>query len=82
MEFFLDGIEWVHAQVSYEGRAAVVGDIMPSKQLCPTDRRDNGLVAGDTMLVHLGSPHGTYGLMELYVRGSVHDWLMGAASAR
>ena len=77
MEFFLDGIEWVHAQVSYEGRAAVVGDIMPSRQLCPTDRRDNGLVAGDTMLVHLGSPHGAYGLMELYVRGSVHDWLMG-----
>ena len=77
MEFFLDGIEWVHAQVSYEGRAAVVGDIMPSRRLCPTDRRDNGLVAGDTMLVHVGSPHGAYGLMELYVRGSVHDWLMG-----
>ena len=77
MEFFLDGIEWVHAQVSYEGRAVGVEDIMPSRQLCPTDRRDNGLVAGDTMLVHLGSPHGAYGLMELYVRGSVHDWLMG-----
>ena len=77
MEFFLDGIEWVHAQVSYEGRAVGVEDIMPSRRLCPTDRRDNGLVAGDTMLVHLGSPHGAYGLMELYVRGSVHDWLMG-----
>ena len=77
MEFFLDGIEWAHAQVSYQGRAVGVEDIMSSRQLCPTDRRDNGLVAGDTMLVHLGAPQGAYGLMELYVRGSVHDWLMG-----
>ena len=52
-------------------------DIMHSSELCKTDRRDNGIVAGDTMLVHIGGGNSAYGLMELYCREPRHGWMMG-----
>ena len=77
IDFFLGGIEWVHAQISYRGHSATIEDIMHSSQLCQTDRRDNGTVAGDTMLVHVGGKNGTYGEIELYCRPEQHGWMMG-----
>ena len=77
IDFFLGGIEWVHAQISYQGHSATIEDIMHSSQLCQTDRRDNGTVAGDTMLVHVGGKNGTYGEIELYCRPEQHGWMMG-----
>ena len=65
MAYFMGGIDWIHAQISYQGHAVGVEDIMPSSQLCRTDKRDNGIVAGDTMMVHIQGPgrplrrHGT-----------------------
>ena len=77
MDFFMDGIEWVHAQVTHKGHSVGVEDIMHSSQLCKTDRRDNGMVAGDTMLIHLGGKQGTSGLVELYRREPLQGWMMG-----
>ena len=77
MAFFMDGIEWIHAQVSYQGHAVGVQDIMSSRELCKTDRRDNGIVAGDTMMVHVQGRNGGYGVMELYPRHQVQGWMMG-----
>ena len=77
MHFFMDDIEWIHAQVSYEGHPVSTDDIMHSSQLCKTDRRDNGLVAGDTMMIHIGGKNSTYGMIELYRRESTTGWLMG-----
>ena len=77
MAFFMDGIEWIHAQVSYQGHAVDVQDIMSSRELCKTDRRDNGIVAGDTMMVHVQGRNGGYGVMELYPRHQVQGWMMG-----
>ena len=77
MDFFMDGIEWVHAQVTYQGHAIGVADIMHSSELCKTDRRDNGMVAGDTMMIHLGGNRGVSGLVELYRREPLHGWMMG-----
>ena len=77
MDFFMDGIEWVHAQATYQGRSVGVEDIMHSSDLCKTDRRDNGMVAGDTMLIHLGGKRGTSGLIELYRREPLQGWMMG-----
>ena len=77
MDFFMDSIEWVHAQATYEGHAVGVEDIMHSKELCKTDRRDNGMVAGDTMLIHLGGKRGASGLIELYCRNPLLNWMMG-----
>ena len=77
MDFFMDGIEWIHAQVSYQGHAVGVEDIMSSQELCKTDRRDNGIVAGDTMMIHAQGGNGGYGVMELYCRGAVQGWMMG-----
>ncbi len=77
MDFFMDGIEWVHGQVTYHGHAVGVGDIMHSSELCKTDRRDNGMVAGDTMLIHLGGKRGASGVVELYRREPLHGWMMG-----
>ena len=54
---------------------------MHSSELCKTDRRDNGIVAGDTMLVHIGGGNSAYGIMELYCREPRHGW-MRTASAR
>jgi predicted dehydrogenase len=50
---------------------------MHSSELCKTDRRDNGMVAGDTMLIHLGGKRGVSGLVELYRREPLHGWMMG-----
>ena len=77
MELFLDGIEWIHAQVTYEGHEVGVDDIMTSKELCKTDKRDNGIVAGDTMMIHIKGGNGAYGVMELYQREQVQGWMMG-----
>ena len=77
MDFFLDGISWVHAHITYQGRAVTEADIMHSSELCKTDRRDNGIVAGDTMFIHVGGKRGTYGTMELYCREPRHGWMMG-----
>ena len=77
MAYFMGGIDWIHAQISYQGHAVGVEDIMPSSQLCRTDKRDNGIVAGDTMMVHIQGPGGRYGVMELYRRSTRHGWLMG-----
>ena len=77
MDFFMDGIEWIHAQLSYRGHAVGPEDIMHSSQLCKTDRRDNGMVAGDTMMIHIGGKGGAYGVMELYCREPRHGWMMG-----
>ena len=77
MDFFMDGIEWVHAQITYREHAVGVEDIMHSSALCKTDRRDNGMVAGDTMMVHLGGKGGTYGVVELYCREPRQGWMMG-----
>ena len=77
MAFFMDGIEWIHAQVSYQGHAVGVQDIMSSRELCKTDRRDNGIVAGDTMMVHVQGRNGGYGVIELYPRHQVQGWMMG-----
>ena len=30
----MDGIEWIHARVTYRGREAEVGDIVHSSELC------------------------------------------------
>ena len=77
MDFFMDGIEWIHAQVSYQGHEAGVEDIMTSRELCKTDRRDNGILAGDTMMIHVKGSNGGYGAMELYRRDPVQGWMMG-----
>ncbi len=77
MDFFMDGIEWIHAQIAYRGHDVGVEDIMHSSELCKTDRRDNGMVAGDTMMIHLGGKRGASGLVELYCREQLHGWMMG-----
>ena len=77
MAFFMDGIDWIHAQISYRGHEVGVKDIMTSRELCKTDRRDNGIVAGDTMLIHIKGRNGGYGVMELYPREQVQGWMMG-----
>ena len=77
MDFFLDGISWIQAHITYQGHDVAETDIMPSSELCKTDRRDNGIVAGDTMLVHIGGGNGAYGIMELYCREPRHGWMMG-----
>lgn len=77
MDFFLDGISWVQAHITYQGHDVTEADIMHSSELCKTDRRDNGIVAGDTMLVHVGGAQGAYGVMELYCREPRHGWMMG-----
>ena len=50
---------------------------MHSSELCKTDRRDNGIVAGDMMLIHIGGTSSAYGIMELYRREQRHGWMMG-----
>ncbi len=75
MDFFARGVEWVHAQMTYEGHEVGVEDIVHSSELCTTDRRDNGMVAGDTMLVHLGGPNGVSGVVELYRREELNGYL-------
>ena len=77
MDFFLDGIAWIQAHITYQGHDVTTADIMHSSELCKTDKRDNGIVAGDTMLVHVGGQNGAYGLMELYCREPRHGWMMG-----
>ncbi len=77
MDFLMGGIYWIHAQISYQGHEVTAADIMHSSELCMTDRRDNGMVAGDTMMIHLGGPGGVYGMIELYRRESRHGWLWG-----
>ena len=77
MDFFLDGISWIQAHITYQGHDVTEADIMHSSELCKTDRRDNGIVAGDTMLVHIGGGNGAYGIMELYCREPRHGWMMG-----
>ena len=77
MDFFLDGISWIQAHITYQGHDVTESDIMHSSELCQTDRRDNGIVAGDTMLVHIGGGNSAYGIMELYCREPRHGWMMG-----
>ena len=77
MDFFMDGIAWVHAQATYRRHPVGVDDIMHSSELCKTDRRDNGMVAGDTMMIHLGGKKGASGLIELYCRDPLQGWMMG-----
>ena len=77
MDFFLNGVSWVQAHITYQGHDVTDADIMHSSELCKTDRRDNGIVAGDTMLVHIGGASGAYGIMELYLRQQRHGWMMG-----
>ena len=77
LAFFLDGIAWIFAHVSYRGRDAGAGDVMPSSELCRSDRRDNGMVAGDTMLIQAGGRGGAAGLVELYPRASRDTWIAG-----
>ncbi len=77
MDFFLDGISWIQAHITNQGHDVTDADIMHSSELCKTDRRDNGIVAGDTMLVHIGGASGAYGIMELYLRKHRHGWMMG-----
>ena len=77
MDFFLDGISWIQAHITYQGHDVTAADIMHSSELCKTDRRDNGIVAGDTMLVHIGGGNSAYGIMELYCREPRHGWMMG-----
>jgi predicted dehydrogenase len=77
MDLFLDGIEWIHAQITYDGHEVGVQDIMTSRELCKTDKRDNGIVAGDTMLIHVKGKNGGYGVMELYPRKQMQGWMMG-----
>ena len=77
MDFFLDGISWIQAHITYQGHDVAEADIMHSSELCKTDRRDNGIVAGDTILVHIGGGSGAYGIMELYCREPRHGWMMG-----
>ena len=43
-------------------------NIMHSSELCKTDRHDNGIVAGDTMMIHVKEKGEAYGVMELYRR--------------
>jgi|TARA_Y100000814_G_scaffold123985_1_gene89117 predicted dehydrogenase len=82
MDFYMGGIEWIHAHATYLGHPVGVEDIMHSSQLCKTDRRDNGLVAGDTMLIQIGGSQGVSGLMELYYRErkegeGLANWMAG-----
>ena len=77
MDLFLGGIDWVHAQVTFEGRDVGVEEIMTSAELCPIDRRDNGMVAGDTMVIHVKGRNGGNGVLELYQREQVQGWMMG-----
>ncbi len=77
MDFFMNGISWIQAHITYNGQDVTESDIMHSSQLCTTDRRDNGMVAGDTMLIHIGGLSGAYGIMELYQREQRHGWMMG-----
>lgn len=77
MDFFMNGISWIQAHITYNGHDVTESDIMHSSQLCTTDRRDNGMVAGDTMLIHIGGISGAYGIMELYQREQRHGWMMG-----
>ena len=77
LAFFMDGIEWIHARATYRGREVEVGDIMHSSELCTTDRRDNGMVAGDTMLIQVGGRGGVSGLVELYERTTRDSWIAG-----
>ena len=50
---------------------------MHSSELCTTDPRDNGMVAGDTMLIQLGGSRGASGLVELYQRATRDSWIAG-----
>ena len=77
LDFFMGNISWVHAQVSFKDHEVDVDDIMYSNELCESDRRDNGIVAGDTMLIQLGSEAGTSGLIELYKRPNRQNWIAG-----
>ena len=77
MDFFLGSIEWISAQITYQGHEVGVEDIMPSSELCKTDRRDNGMVAGDTMMIHIKGKGPTYGVMELYRREQRQGWMEG-----
>ncbi len=77
MDLFMGGIAWLYAQATYHGHEVGVADIMTSRELCKTDPRDNGLVAGDTMFIHLGGPDGVSGLIELYRREQRASWLAG-----
>lgn len=77
MNFFMNGISWIQAHITYNGHDVTNSDIMHSSQLCTTDRRDNGIVAGDTMLIHIGGRSGAYGIIELYQREQRHGWMMG-----
>lgn len=77
MDFFMNGISWIQAHITYNRHDVTDTDIMHSSKLCTTDRRDNGIVAGDTMLIHIGGSSGAYGIMELYPREQRHGWMMG-----
>lgn len=77
MDLFLGGIDWIHAHVTFKGRDVGVDEIMTSAELCQTDRRDNGMVAGDTMVIHVKGRNGANGVMELYEREQVQGWMMG-----
>ncbi len=78
MELFLDGIEWIHAQITYDGHEVGVQDIMTSRELCKTDKRDNGIVAGDTMLIHIKGTNGGDGGMGMYSPKQKQGGVMGA----
>ena len=77
MDFLIDGIEWIHAHISCEGHPVTEKDVMHSSELCTTDRRDNGMVAGDTIMIHLGGPNSVSGVIELYKREKRHGWMWG-----
>lgn len=51
---------WVSGTVTWEGRAAEVGDIMEAKQMSPKDR-DSGLVVGERALGQYGFAGGILG---------------------
>ncbi|HIA67478.1 TPA: hypothetical protein EYN98_15755 [Candidatus Poribacteria bacterium] len=55
-----------------------VSNIMSSSQLCKTDHHDNGMLAGDTMMIHLGGKNGNYAIIELYLRSTRHGWMLGS----
>jgi predicted dehydrogenase len=52
--------EWCSGTVYWEGRPAVVDDIMESKEMSPRDR-DSGLVVGDRTVGQYGFPGGVLG---------------------
>lgn len=75
--FFMDKIEWINSRITFKGHEVTVDDIMHSRDLCTTDRRDNGLVAGDTMLIQVGGSDNASGLIHLYERTSVDGCIAG-----